>query len=168
MISLRIYGTPSPKGSNRAMVRGGRAVFVPGGSKPNQIALKSWDAAVRDVARARVGGRSEPVYVGRPIAMAIQFLLDRPAGHWSKRGGLLPSAPIWPAVKPDVDKLARATCDALSGLVFDDDARIVSMLAGKCYAAPGMAGAQVLVWDAVTERQSQTFSTCDSVASGEV
>src|SRR5437868_6855849 len=43
MITLDVLGTPAPKGSNRAMVFGGRARFVPGGSKTNQANLKSWD-----------------------------------------------------------------------------------------------------------------------------
>jgi Holliday junction resolvase RusA-like endonuclease len=147
MIEIDVLGTPAPKGSNRAMVRGGHAVFVPGGSKVNQVKLKSWDVAVREEALEQLGQRTEPVFVGVPLAVTITFRLARPAGHWSKRHGLKPSAPQFPAVKPDIDKVTRATLDSLSGLVFDDDARIVELVVRKRYAEPGREGAEIRVWE---------------------
>ena len=148
MIEIDVLGTPAPKGSNRAMVRGGRAVFVPGGSKVNQAKLKSWDACVRADALEKLGPLlSGPVFVGVPLAVTIIFRLARPAGHWSKRHGLKPSAPQFPAVKPDIDKVTRATLDSLSGLVFDDDARIVELVVRKRYAEPGREGAAISVWE---------------------
>ena len=59
----------------------------------------------------------------------------RPKGHFGKRG-LLPSAPIAPIVKPDLLKLARAVEDALSGLVYKDDAQIVREILDKHYGEP--------------------------------
>ena len=146
MIEIDVLGCPAPKGSNRAMVRGGRAVFVPGGSKVNQTKLKSWDVAVREEALEQIGQRTEPVFVGAALAVSIVFRIARPSGHWGKHG-LKPSAPSYPAVKPDVDKLARATIDSLSGLVFDDDARIVRLVVTKEYAQPGREGAAISVWE---------------------
>ena len=147
MIEIEVLGTPAPKGSNRAMVRGGRAVFVPGGSKVNQVALKSWDASVRSEALAKLGPLlSGPVYVDVPIAIVIVFYLARPSGHWGKHG-LKPSAPLFPSKKPDCDKLARSTIDSLSGLAFDDDARIVELVVRKRYAEPGREGATIQVWE---------------------
>ncbi|NUO49773.1 MAG: RusA family crossover junction endodeoxyribonuclease [Polyangiaceae bacterium] len=149
-IEFEVRGTPAPKGSNRAMVRGGRAVFVPGGSKVNQAALKGWDACVRADALEKLGPLDGPVFVGVPLAVSITFRLARPAGHWSRRGlkvGLRVGAPAFPAVKPDADKLARSTLDSLSGLVFDDDARIVRLIVAKEYAQPGREGAAISVWE---------------------
>lgn len=146
MIEFDVRGTPAPKGSNRAMVRGGRAVFVPGGSAVNAVKLKSWDVAVRDAAHESIGERDEPVFVSVPLAVAIVFKLARPGGHWGTKG-LKPSAPAHPCKKPDADKLARATIDSLSGLVFDDDARIVRLVVEKQYALPGHEGAQIRVWE---------------------
>lgn len=148
MIRFDVLGTPAPKGSNRAMMRGGRAVFVPGGSKVNQTKLKSWDVAVREAALEAAGSEAiGPTYVGLPLAVSIVFRLARPAGHWSKKpgGGLLPKAPIAPAVKPDADKLARATIDSMHGSVFDDDSRIVELFVRKVYADPGREGASIAV-----------------------
>lgn len=146
-ISIDVLGTPAPKGSNRAMVRGGRAVFVPGGSKTNQDALKSWAGSVREAAASFVSGQASPVFTHVPLAVAITFRLNRPGGHWAKRGGLKSSAPMAPCVKPDLDKLVRSTLDALSGVLFDDDSRIVETTSRKQYAQPGQEGATIRVWE---------------------
>lgn len=146
-VVINVLGTPAPKGSNRAMVRGGRAVFVPGGSKTNQHALSSWAGAVRLAAQSCGTGQATPIFTQIPLAVAITFRLNRPGGHWSKGGGLKPSAPLAPSVKPDVDKLARSTLDALSGVVFDDDSRIVRLTVAKEYARPGHEGAEIRVWE---------------------
>jgi Holliday junction resolvase RusA-like endonuclease len=46
---------------------------------------------------------------------------------------------MWPAKRPDVDKLARACLDALtqSGAI-RDDAQVVMLGATKVYGLPGM------------------------------
>lgn len=147
MITLHVLGTPAPKGSNRAMVRGGRAVFVPGGSKANALGLKSWDVAVRQAALGETAFKQSgaPVYVSKSLNVTIQFRVARPMGHWHAKGGLKPSAPPFPTTKPDIDKLARATLDSLTGIVFDDDSRIVRLVLVKLYAAPGEEGATIQV-----------------------
>lgn len=145
-VVLDVLGTPAPKGSNRAMVRGGRAVFVPGGSKVNQQSLVAWDANVRQIANQTLPGLNGPVFVGAPLAVSIVFRMKRPSGHWGKQG-LRTSAPMHPSVKPDLDKLARSTLDALSGVVFDDDSRITRLILSKEYAKPGHEGASIRVWE---------------------
>jgi Holliday junction resolvase RusA-like endonuclease len=144
VFEVDVLGTPAPKGSNRAMVRGGRAVFIPGGSKVNAGKLRGWDANVRQRAAEALGERTEPLFVGKAMSVEITFRLARPAGHWGKRG-LKPSAPLTPATKPDIDKLARSTLDSLIGAVFDDDSRIVRLVVDKQYAVPGAEGARIRV-----------------------
>lgn len=148
VMSIQILGSPAPKGSSRAILRGGRALHVPGGSSANQRAIKSWDASVRHAAAEKVGKRTAPVYVGVPLSVSLVFRLRRPSGHWGKAGGVKPSSPNVPLVKPDLDKLARATLDALTGILWDDDARIVHLACSKVYAEPGNEGALVgvAVW----------------------
>jgi Holliday junction resolvase RusA-like endonuclease len=146
-VSIDVLGTPAPKGSNRAMVRGGRAVFVPGGSKTNQDALQSWAGQCRLACLSFVSGQASPVFTQTALAVAITFRLKRPGGHWAKAGGLKSSAPLTPSVKPDLDKLVRSTLDALSGAIFDDDSRIVTTIARKEYAEPGQEGASIRVWE---------------------
>jgi Holliday junction resolvase RusA-like endonuclease len=147
MISIDVLGTPAPKGSVRAFFRPGmkRAVIV----KDNKGPQKSWDAAVRESARAIVGDVNAPPFVDAPLLVSIVFRIARPAGHYSKSGKnagqLMPSAPAYPRTKPDIDKLARATLDALIGTVFDDDSRIAQLLLSKVYAKPGQEGAAIEV-----------------------
>jgi Holliday junction resolvase RusA-like endonuclease len=141
VISIDVLGTPAPKGSNRAMVRGGFAVMVPGSSNVGQQRMKQWERCVRDAAREASVATMREI----PIRVAIVFRMPRPSGHFAKNGGLRPSAPGRPSVKPDIDKLARATLDALTGIVFDDDSRIVELALHKMYAVPGDEGARIVV-----------------------
>lgn len=145
---IEVLGTPAPKGSSRAMMRGGFAVNVPSGSNASRDKLKSWDVAVRQAASAIVGGVTAPPLVDVPLEVRILFRMARPAGHWGKgknAGRLAPGAPEYPRTKPDADKLARSTLDSLSGIVFDDDSRIVVLHVEKRYAAPGDEGATIRV-----------------------
>lgn len=144
---LDVLGTPAPKGSSRAIARGGRAIVVPCSSDVGRRKMQAWTAAVYAAAfQTTCGGRGR--FVDTALTVAVLFRLRRPDGHWraGKYGeALKPSAPTFPAVKPDVDKLVRATLDALTGTVWDDDSRIVSLTAAKVYAAPGQEGASIAV-----------------------
>jgi Holliday junction resolvase RusA-like endonuclease len=138
VITLDVLGTPAPKGSSRAILIKGRAVNVPSGSNANRNALKAWDRAVRALA-ARCERIDGPVWV------SVVFRLKRPTGHYNASGELRHSAPLAPLVKPDADKLARATLDSLNGLAFEDDSCIVSLYVGKAYAVPGREGATIRI-----------------------
>lgn len=145
-VTLTVKGTPAPKGSVRAFYKPGmkRAVVV----KDNNSAQRSWDALVREVASAKVGDTPFPPFVDKALKVTLIFHLRRPSGHYGtgkKAGTLKPSAPRFPRVKPDVDKLARATLDSLTGIVFDDDARIADLVVRKVWAAPGAEGATIIV-----------------------
>ncbi|HYI66346.1 MAG TPA: RusA family crossover junction endodeoxyribonuclease [Candidatus Limnocylindrales bacterium] len=74
-----------------------------------------------------------------PVRVSLAFMLRRPKGHRGARG-LLPSAPVYPVVKPDIDKLARAVLDALTGPAFNDDSQVVELIVLKHYATgtPGV------------------------------
>jgi Holliday junction resolvase RusA-like endonuclease len=43
-----------------------------------------------------------------------------------------------PTVPPDLDKLIRAVLDALTGIVYLDDAQVVEIQATKSYGEPGL------------------------------
>jgi Holliday junction resolvase RusA-like endonuclease len=58
------------------------------------------------------------------------------------------SSPRWrwlSSTRPDVDKLARSTLDALSRIVYVDDARIADLSVRKLYALDRPPGALVRV-----------------------
>jgi len=140
-VLIDILGTPAAKGSPNTRIHNGR-VIVHEGKK-----TKSWERLVREhVAVQLFDGRlpDVPLFVDKPVQVALVFRLARPAGHWGKRG-LKSSASTTPQKKPDIDKLARATLDPLIGSIFDDDSRIVELLVRKEYATPGREGALIVV-----------------------
>lgn len=144
MIIIDVLGVPAPKGSARAFYKAGmkRAVIV----KDNSEKQKQWATSVREAALDVIGERTEPVFIRCPLVVTITFFLRRPGGHWSKATGkLLPSAPAFPTGKPDGDKLMRTTWDALTGLAYDDDSRIVDFPTRKRYAEPGREGARITI-----------------------
>ncbi len=79
----------------------------------------------------------EPPLTG-PLELTCYFTLPRPRGHAGRRG-LRPSAPGYPATRPDITKLLRAVEDAATGLLWADDAQIVTQSAAKRYGTrPGV------------------------------
>lgn len=131
-----VRGLPAPQGSKRAYVRGGRAMLVESSSK-----VKPWRADVRAAAESHITG----LHLG-PVVVTLLFVFDRPLGQFGKRG-LLPSAPPHKTTAPDVDKLARSTLDALTGIAFRDDSQVVGLAAYKQWtdAAYPVAGCSITV-----------------------
>jgi Holliday junction resolvase RusA-like endonuclease len=145
---IEVLGSPAPKGSGRAILIGGKAQHVPSGSNVNARAIKSWDSAVRAAAALAVGSVDAPPFVDVALRVTMIWRLSRPAGHYASgknAGQLKPRAPEWPIKKPDGSKLLRATEDSLTGIVWDDDARVVEWFLRKSYASPGNEGARIIV-----------------------
>ena len=66
-----------------------------------------------------------------PLRVDFTFYLDRPKSTHKSR--------TWPTVKPDYDKLARAATDALTGVLYADDAQICQSTIQKKYGSPARA-----------------------------
>lgn len=92
---------------------------------------RAWKEAVASSARQAYDG---PLLDG-PLQLGLRFILPRPKGHFGVKG-LRGSAPPYPAVKPDLLKMARAVEDALTGVLWRDDALIVAELLRKEYGEP--------------------------------
>ena len=69
------------------------------------------------------------------LRVSFTFYRPRPKGHFGAKG-VRPSAPRYPTTKPDVLKLARAVEDALTGVLWRDDAQIVAESIYKDYGEP--------------------------------
>jgi crossover junction endodeoxyribonuclease RusA len=134
MITMRVFGTPAPQGSKRH-VGGGRMIEASKKVKPWRQAIV--DQAIRDgVSGAALDGSLE---------LRVTFYLQRPKSHLGVRG-IRPSAPLLPSKVPDLDKLLRSTCDALTdSQVIVDDARIVQIEAEKVYADHDPTGALIYI-----------------------
>jgi Holliday junction resolvase RusA-like endonuclease len=135
-INLRIPGHPQPGGSKRAFIPPGwnRAVITDANPK-----AADWKRTVQVFAQ-----QSGCEILEGPVHVQATFFLSRPQGHWGKRG-LLPSAPKYPAKKPDVLKLMRSTEDALTGICWRDDAQIVDEHIAKLYSTDGWTGCWLLI-----------------------
>ncbi len=133
-IEFFVPGIAKTAGSKRAFIRGTRAVVVEDCKKS-----KNWQGQVALFASKEFAG---PLLTG-PLSVTFVFFRLRPKGHFGtgrNSGALKDWVPIAPTGKPDVLKLARAAEDALSGVVYVDDAQIVDEhLYDRYGAVPGLA-----------------------------
>jgi Holliday junction resolvase RusA-like endonuclease len=134
LFGLDVEGVPVPQGSKKiGRNRGtGRPVLL-----DDNRNLAAWRDLVALRARREWAGR--PPIAG-PVMVWADFFLPRPAGHFGtgrNAGVLKASAPAWPAVKPDGDKLTRAVFDSLTTAgVWADDSLAVVWSGAKHYAGP--------------------------------
>ena len=147
-ISFFVPGVPKTAGSKRAFPlwkgKGSNRQFVRSIiTDDSGAAGKAWRSVVQDAAREAFGG--SPLIEG-PLRVTFDFFVQRPKCHVGAKG-LKPSAPRQPTTKPDLLKLARAAEDALTGIIWKDDAQITTEVLRKRYAdKPGML---VCVWEDV-------------------
>lgn len=127
MIELLVYGTPGPQGSKTAFIRGGKPIITEGGSKKGRDGHAAWRQAVATAARDYQEKNESPTLTAA-LCVELRFVFDRPKSIPKKR--------LWPAVKPDADKLARAVLDAIKGTLIKDDALVVWLVVSKHYASP--------------------------------
>jgi Holliday junction resolvase RusA-like endonuclease len=82
-----------------------------------------------------------------PLEMKMVFWMTRPKSHYGtgrNAAKLKPwAAEAWPISKPDTTKLIRAAEDAMTGIVWCDDAQVVIQAAEKRYGTE--AGLVVMV-----------------------
>ena len=142
-LTIRVNGQPAPQGSKRGFVVKGRVVMA-----ESSVKVKPWR---QDVAAAATDAAAEAGWVAPagPIEVITTFYLPRPRYHYrtGKRAGeLKPTAPVLVDKKPDLDKLVRATLDALTTAgVIRDDSQISFLSASKVYANDGTTGASVRI-----------------------
>jgi Holliday junction resolvase RusA-like endonuclease len=118
MIEIRVIGTPGPQGSKsfKGLSKSGHAILTESSAK-----VKPWREAV--IWAAREDGWK----LSGPVAVQLFFTLPKPKSAPKRRV-------TFPDKTPDLDKLCRSTFDALTQAgTIEDDARIVSLLAQKCF-----------------------------------
>lgn len=135
-VKLDVLGVPQPQGSKAARVVKGRAILTEGFGEGPRL-RKSWREAIANAARAWLGENGRPAPLDEPVRLTLEFRLPRPASA-SKRV-------LYPAKKPDCSKLARAAEDALTGLIYVDDARVVDLHVTKRFASGEPPGVTITV-----------------------
>lgn len=121
-------GVPAPQGS-KTHVGGGRLI-----ESSRQVG--PWREIVRQAALEAMAGRPP---IDGPVYLVELFALPRPKSHYGtgrNAGQVKRGAPALPPTRPDLDKLARAVGDALTGVCYRDDAQVVNLCAAKHYVTP--------------------------------
>jgi Holliday junction resolvase RusA-like endonuclease len=121
-VTFDVIGIAQPKGSTRAFVPKGWTRPIITADNPR---TKGWQQLVAEQAQ-RVA--QEGLFVG-PVILWVTFSLPRPIS--------LPKRVVQHTKNPDLDKLARVVCDALTGVLYHDDAQVVELHVFKLYAAVG-------------------------------
>lgn len=120
MYVFDVHGNPAPQGSKRHV---GRGVMVESSKH-----VKPWRAAVTAAAVDEFQRLGRISLIDGPIVAEMIFSFVRPRSHFrsGKNSALLREGmPPQPPVMPDLSKLARSTEDAISKVLWTDDARIV-------------------------------------------
>lgn len=127
-LTFTVRGGPVPQGSARAFLAGGKARLA-----TRSTPLLAWRTAIATAAGTAMG--DQPVREV-PTTVLATFTLPRPRSV---------RRPV-PSVKPDLDKLARALLDGMTGVVLRDDSLVVDLLVGKRYGdVPGVR-VEVMDW----------------------
>jgi Holliday junction resolvase RusA-like endonuclease len=134
VIRVMVYGVPRPQGSMRLHRHPSTGATV----ARYAANVYEWRGLITAAVRAAWPGSA----LEGPVQCSLVFELPRPRGHYGtgrNAGTLRPSAPLYPGVAPDLDKLVRAVFDAVSdaGTVWGDDAQVVRLVASKLYVGDG-------------------------------
>ena len=139
MVAFDVEGIPSPGGSKSAFMnqRTRRIVVTCAGGRKTKV----WRQAVAAAGRIAMGSGA---MLAAPIALYIDFRMPRPRSHYLSDGTTIrPGAPALPIVRPDATKLLRSTEDALTGIVWRDDAEIAEIHISRGYVWEGSSGARI-------------------------
>ena len=139
-VAFKVYGKASPAGSKTVGFTKGGQHFVRDSAKGS----KDWKRAVAQVAGAEMVGKQ---LLDGPLLLEVTFWLPRPKSHFGTGRNaekLKPSAPRFPTVKPDATKLLRAVEDALTGIVWRDDAQVCVQTVTKTYGEPARVDVRVV------------------------
>jgi Holliday junction resolvase RusA-like endonuclease len=155
-LTITVLGAPAPQGSKKHV---GNGVMLEMSKK-----LKPWRDDVKAAARAvMASGHIGDVELHRPpldgpLAVSIVFTVrEQPASRptWWPSGERWSKTLQWrPASTPDLSKLLRSTEDALTGVAWKDDARVVEYTRlAKYYVGhpaedvlPHTTGAVIRIW----------------------
>lgn len=119
-LMFTVYGVARPKGSTRAFMRPGMKFPI---VTSDNKSVKGWEQSVRAAIQQHAPG----VFFHGPVTVRITFELPRPKS--------MPKRVEHHVKKPDIDKLARGSLDAMKGVLWNDDSQVVELVARKVYAS---------------------------------
>ena len=124
-MKFTVLGSPIPQGSMKAFTPKGwkRPILTSDNKK-----TKPWRQDVGQICLAELHG--SPAGRGVPMRVMIAFYFERPKSVKSLAEK---------TTKPDIDKLARAVLDAITGIAFEDDSQVTELFVTKSYGNPARA-----------------------------
>jgi Holliday junction resolvase RusA-like endonuclease len=134
MLQFHIDGEPVPKGRPKFTSRAGfMRTYTPRKTVDYELAVKA-------AAQAAMGPTD---LLETPLGVYLYMRLPIPKSHSKKRKEACLSGQEKPIKKPDIDNLAKSILDGMNGVIWKDDAQIVSLHVTKVYASG--AGVDVLI-----------------------
>jgi Holliday junction resolvase RusA-like endonuclease len=140
-----VPGIPVAKGSARAFYnkKAGKAFAV----QTNAAKQKPWASMISVTAQEYF---KTPFDKDVPVVLTLEFLTSRPRSHYRTgkiKNLLRPDAPDWNLTKRpgDLDKLERCVLDALTGIVYVDDAQVCIINSRKRYSDSTKTGVNIAV-----------------------
>ena len=90
-------------------------------------------AAMKELAwAARCAMKGAPLMTG-PLKITVGFMYEIPKSWDRPKRNKALAGQIKPTGRPDIDNLGKLVLDAIKGVVFEDDAQLVTLAAGKHY-----------------------------------
>lgn len=131
-VTFYVRGAPIPQGSVTAHATRRKdgsvfaAVHYASGTK-----LHAWRRAIAVAARAEWG--EDMTY--NPVRLHLIYYMKRPLSHYETVEMVLRKGydRVAHETQPDLDKLVRATMDALTDCVYSDDKQVMELRAFKLY-----------------------------------
>jgi Holliday junction resolvase RusA-like endonuclease len=140
---LVLHGPPPSKGRPR-FTRHGRPYTDASTREAEESVVAAWMAAGR------------PVLADGPVRVSVVVVVPRPRSHYRSDGTLsaagLRAGKWWPRRRPDVDNVAKAVMDALSGRAWHDDACVASLEVWRRWAVPGETAPCTQIWVTLLEK----------------
>lgn len=136
MITFTVYGTPQPQGSARAFLPKGhtRPIITSDNAKN-----KPWRQQVALTAMAEKDKANwAPILRPCGVRVVVHCFFAPPAK--------MPKGRTEPSTRPDADKLLRSFLDALTGVLYEDDAQVVYAHICKSYGVPERAELTITRW----------------------
>lgn len=123
LVEFFVAGEPKAKGSMRSIPFQDKAGKLHVNTFHDTKSGTAWERITKLAALESWGSR--PTFKDA-VRVDLTFTLKRPKTVSEKKRPQ-------PIVKPDIDKLARSVLDAVTGVVFADDAQVTGLVATKRY-----------------------------------
>jgi Holliday junction resolvase RusA-like endonuclease len=130
-ISFFVPGHPATAGSKKPFLYKDKYGKAHASMAPDNKRQKPWMQTVSAIAKLHYSGPLLDV----PLEVKYEFCFLRPASHYNSKGQLNKKGRenLYKMTKPDLGKLVRAVEDALTGVIWRDDARVVFYTCAKRY-----------------------------------